>query len=140
MVHDVLQSDIEFARALMQSNQADTEVVSALCRRGVEPAKASRLVEDLRNNVPVTGTLPPLPGFRSERRRSRPAEPKRSEPVAETHTSERRSHHRRSSIPWWFLIIAAISIWAIGYCLWHDDKNTADYEKHAIPAKPGSKE
>ena len=53
MTHDILQSDIDFAKGLISGNRQDNEVVTALVRRGIEVSAATRLVEDLRHSRPV---------------------------------------------------------------------------------------
>ena len=141
MVHDVLQSDIEFARAQLQSNHSESDVVTALQRRGVDETKASKLVTDLRNNVAVKGTDPLPVGGGIKRRLSAPLPPSASVPVIEPDKGMKRHHHsRRAPFPWWFLIIVVIFIWALAYAIWHDEKNTRDFEKHEIPAKPTIKD
>jgi len=53
MTHEILQTDIEFAKAQIGSNLPDDQVAMALTRRGVDPAAASQLVQDLRNGRPI---------------------------------------------------------------------------------------
>jgi hypothetical protein len=48
MTHEVLPSDIELARRMLAAKRRESEVVAALLLRKIEPAKASRLVADLK--------------------------------------------------------------------------------------------
>ncbi len=139
MVHDVLDSDVQFAQGLIATNQSDDEILSALCRRGVAADKAFRLVQDLRNK-PSGKFAAALTGpSRGITQASSPVAPVEMQKSVE-HKRERRLRHRPKSVPWWFLIIAAIFIWAIAYCLLHEENSASDYEKHDLPAKPSPKD
>jgi hypothetical protein len=61
MTHHILQSDIELARKLLAANRPEAEIVAALTRRGVEPAKATRLVEDLQCGRAVAPEIAVMP-------------------------------------------------------------------------------
>jgi len=136
MIHDILDSDVQFARGLIESNQPDAEVISALCRRGVEAVKASGLVTDLRRNLSVKGALAParIPRAITQTPAIEGAT------ALEPRKGEKRPRHRRSSVPWWFLIIAAIFLWALAYCVLHEENPAPDIERHEVPAKPSFKE
>ena len=54
MIRDILQSDVAFARRLLNENPAEAEIVQALIRRGLDPDKAAQLVSDLRDGRPVS--------------------------------------------------------------------------------------
>ena len=49
MTHDILQTDIDLATRLRDDHRSDEEIILALVHRGVDPAKAAQLVDDLRN-------------------------------------------------------------------------------------------
>ncbi|HWX21868.1 MAG TPA: hypothetical protein VN578_18360 [Candidatus Binatia bacterium] len=70
MTHKILQSDIDLARKQLESKRPETEIVTALTRRGIEPAKAILLVHELRCGrrvVPEIDRLPRIvPGPSSE--------------------------------------------------------------------------
>ncbi len=57
MTNDILTSDIDLAWRLLRAGRPDKEIVAALARRGLETAKATRLVEDLRTGKPVKPEL-----------------------------------------------------------------------------------
>lgn len=59
MTKDLLQSDLEFAKRLINTHRADGEIVTALSHRGVEPGKAAELVRDLRSGkIAEINTVP----------------------------------------------------------------------------------
>ncbi len=58
MTKDIVQSDIDLARRLLDSRQPTAEVVAALLRRGVSQGAALRLIEDLQLGRTVTPRLP----------------------------------------------------------------------------------
>ena len=136
MIHDILDSDVQFARGLIKSNQPDSEVISALCRRGVEAVKASGLVTDLRRNLLVKGIVNP-----ARTPRAITQAPAKDVAIAmDPRKGAKRPRHHRSSVPWWFLIVVAIFLWALAYCLLHEENPSSDLEKHELPAKPSFKE
>lgn len=59
MTDAILQSDIDLAQSLLEANHSASEVVAALTRRGIEPGRATQVVEDLRCGKRVT----PEPGL-----------------------------------------------------------------------------
>lgn len=75
MTKDILQSDIDFASRLVKVNRRDDEIIAALCKRGLEAAKASQVVRDLRLGVPVK---PDLVGLESGLNPHPPAQPETS--------------------------------------------------------------
>jgi hypothetical protein len=70
MTHDILQSDIILATKLVADQLPDEEIILALVHRGVDPAKAANLLDDLRNGRKPTAQSP-LPSEMSLSRRSR---------------------------------------------------------------------
>lgn len=77
MTQDILQSDLNIARRLIEAKSPDTEIVAALVRRGVAPAKASQVVNDLRmgNTVrPVDAMLPEFTSGESSSAAGRPSD------------------------------------------------------------------
>ena len=142
MFHEVLETDVQFARALMQSHQGDKEIISALRLRGVEAQKAAQLVNDLRHNVPVKG-LAFLPEARRAEQRLVSTPQGVKETATATPAEERRPRQRRKPISGWGLVIGLVIIiflWALGYCLLHDENNPIDMEKHDLPTPPSSKD
>ncbi len=99
MTHDLLQSDIDLAKRLRGDHRADEEIITALVNRGIDPAQAALLLDDLRSGrkaAPQTtahleftparrsrskraahggAPNPPTPFPRVESRRERPPRP-----------------------------------------------------------------
>jgi len=58
MTHDILPSDVECAKAMLDSSHSDAEILAFLATRGIEPAKAGGLVDDLRHGRHPSVQLP----------------------------------------------------------------------------------
>jgi hypothetical protein len=58
MIHEIVSSDVEFARGMMDSGHPDTELLAYLATRGLDPAKAAQLVDDLRHGREPSAQLP----------------------------------------------------------------------------------
>lgn len=143
MIHDLLSSDVDFARGMIDSSHPDAEILAYLASRGVEPSKASQLVDDLRHGRHPSAPLPFMPrpvghgsvggpGFAREGTHR------------QHHAHRRRSHsgkHRRSVIPWWFLMLVFVFLGALVYALFqagaHLSKQGIDQYKHDLPSAPG---
>ncbi|HSU56850.1 MAG TPA: hypothetical protein VLT36_22515 [Candidatus Dormibacteraeota bacterium] len=83
MIEDILQSDIDVARNLLSEGRAEKDVLAVLVSRKIEPARAVRLVNDLKQGRPVEPDEPALMLVqaskpRTERVPRRPAEPDRT--------------------------------------------------------------
>jgi hypothetical protein len=129
MVGDVLDSDVLFAREMLDANHPDAEILAALRRRGVTPGKAAQLLKDLQTRPhEVRAALSAESAFLRTRLEETPGDPAKANAV-------RPRPRRDGAFPWWFLLIALIFSWALGYCLFHDDHPATDYEKHALPPK-----
>jgi hypothetical protein len=143
MIHEIVSSDVDFARGLMDSGHSDTEILANLASRGVEPAKAAQLVEDLRHGRKPSAQLPsefrpPGSSAVGDRRTAR------GEATQARHSHRRRSgsgKHQRSAIPWWFVILAGIALLALGYVLLETGTHLAtegvNQDKHEVPSVPG---
>ena len=70
MTHDILQSDIILATRLRGDQRPDEEIIQALVHRGVDPARAAKLLDDLHNGRKPEAQ-PPLPSEITMTRRSR---------------------------------------------------------------------
>lgn len=68
MTNDILLADIDYARRQMKDSAPDAAIVAGLISRGIEPAKAAQLVDDLRQGRRVTPALHLV--LRSRTRRS----------------------------------------------------------------------
>lgn len=63
MTDAILQSDIDLAQTLVRENCPASEVVAALARRGIDPARAAQVVEDLQCGKRVKPQLAVPPEF-----------------------------------------------------------------------------
>jgi hypothetical protein len=98
MTHDILQSDIELAMRLRAGHLPEGEIIQTLVQRGIDPAKAAQLLEDLSQGRPVNATVPsefnPRRRSRSQRPRSEQPEPA---PTAAVEAPTTRGGHGHSS-------------------------------------------
>jgi hypothetical protein len=114
MTNDILQSDIDLARKLLDGNRPSDEIVAALAYRGINGTRAAQLVADLQAgkkvepdrpisiNLPSRTTENPAPA--QERQSASRAQP---ELVGERGAS--RSTRRKSNAFPWFTSIALTS-------------------------------
>jgi hypothetical protein len=145
MIQDILSSDVEFARGMMSASHPDAEILAHLASRGIQPAQAAQLVDDLRHGRQPNTLLPfPLRPGRSRRGAGdRPkAAPTKAPPEYHPHSKRsRRGKHQRSSIPWWFLILILIFLGALTYAFWeggtHATREAINEDKHELPPAPG---
>jgi hypothetical protein len=72
MTHDILQSDIALATRLMGEHRSNEEILRALKYRGVDPAKAAKLLDDLHSGRKPE-IRPPLPSEMTLPRHPRPS-------------------------------------------------------------------
>ena len=144
MIREILSSDVEFAQGMLSSSHSDAEILAYLTSRGIEPGKAADLLDDLRHGRKPTTQLAFLPrvGRSSAAGGSRPAVAD-APPTSETprRHSHRRRTHRRQGVPWWFIILAAIFILALGYAFFEmgadDSSESVSAVKHELPPPPG---
>jgi hypothetical protein len=152
MTHDILQTDIELAKELIESNRPDAEVALALTRRGLDSAVAGRLVEDLRNGrrvqpqMAVEWVTRRRSGSRSsgEAGHDRPS----AQPSPSRSTSEKRSNQRRPSrgarkkakenaIVWVVAVILACLVVVTAIVIFkHSQRTKDDGETPALASKP----
>jgi hypothetical protein len=111
MTHDVLRSDIEIATRLRTAERPDHEIIAALVQRGVDPAGAAQLVDDLRNGRQASAKTPAPPELLLPRRTRlknsesrmgssdpqavRGANPRSKQPMRPTH-----HHGKKNEISW----------------------------------------
>ena len=50
MSHETSASDIEFAQGMLKAGCSDAEVLASLSSRGIEPAKAAELLDEVRHD------------------------------------------------------------------------------------------
>ena len=143
MIHDILSSDVDFAKGMMNASHSDAEILVYLASRGLEPANAAHLVDDLRHGRKPSVRLPSE--FRPAGHSAvggRGLANKEAAPAQHSHPSRSGSRkHRRSDIPWWFIILAGIALLAFGYVFFGSgtrvSRDAVDLEKHQIPPPPG---
>ena len=107
MIHEVLQSDVEVARRLISSGHPDPEIVVALTSRGIEPAKATQLLDDLHHGRRPAVQVLVVPRPSGDGAVGSPGTARGDAPQ-EKHSHGSRSRggkHHPSGIPWWFVIL-----------------------------------
>jgi hypothetical protein len=144
MIHEILSSDVEFAKGMLDASHSDAEILGYLASRGIDPAKAAELLDDLRHgrkpNTPMT-LVPHAPG---------PTAAERGGPVGAdafpgSESRRRHSHGRRRykqpRMPWWVILLAAIFILALAYAFFEAgseaSKESVSKVKHELPPPPG---
>ena len=126
MIHEILPSDVEAARAMLTSNHSDAEILAFLATRGIDPAKAGGLVDDLRHGRHPIAQLPFGPG------ESRPGATARAKagagdlpPRPDSPQTPPHRRHRRARGSWWFVVLAIIFLLALAYILFEAWRATA---------------
>jgi len=140
MIHEILQSDVELARGMLDSSHTDAEILSYLASRGIEAAKAAQLVDDLRHGRAPIVQSPFGPDLSSSGARAKPraAMPEAAAPAQPPRHHSHRRRHGGGGIPWWFVLLAVIFLLALGYALFETDTHVStNADKHDIPPPPG---
>jgi hypothetical protein len=142
MIHEILSSDVEFARGMLNAHHSDAEVLTSLSARGVEAAKAAQLLDDLRHgrepsiHVPFALASTARPGAREPATTAKDAPPAAASPPP--HSSYRP--HRRSGVSWWFVVLLGLFLWALWYAWFKSGGDTSqdaiNFDKHRIPDAP----
>ncbi len=149
MTHDLLQSDIELAMRLMTDGRADDQIITALVQRRLDPAKAARLMDDLRNGRKVIAqpALPPeftLRRSRSKRaeRETRPSSPPRSvksQPRPEPSPASAATGRKRPPVVWVVTaILLFLAIVVIGSILFLHYQPGSGPARAQAPGAPGT--
>ena len=143
MIHEILPSDVELARGMLDSSHSDAEILAYLASRGIEPSKAAELVDDLRHGRTPTTQFPYGPGAAARRATVEPRAADRQAhqtPDSPPRHSHRRKH-KRSAIPWWFVLLVLIFIFALGYILFEAGREVTSkgiqQDRHELPPAPG---
>jgi len=134
MTNDILQSDIDLARRLLDAGRPADEIVAALGYRGINANRAARLVADLQAgktvepDKPIAINLPSrtieetLPSEQQHSRKSAPAELPGERP--------QRSWARQkksNSFPWFTMIaLAAAAVCVVSFVLLNRKSHTSD--------------
>jgi hypothetical protein len=143
MMHEILPSDVVFAREQLSCARPDTEILAALAARGVERVKANQLLDDLHHGRTPDAQPPVVPQPRGDDAVGSCGAAMGGAPHRRhSHgRRSRRSRHHRSGIPWWFLIVACIALLALLYLLFEvgtsASRNAIDEDKHAVPSGSG---
>lgn len=153
MTRDILQSDVQFAIRLTNENLAEAEVIQALVRRGIDPAKAAELVNDLRAGKPVsfdsTAALEFTPRRRS-RSRSSSSGTQEKPSLSSAETTSRRERpapsaaRRRKSPLFWklFAVLVVLALLVVGLVVIvrHQNNNILRPQSEAAAATPPNKQ
>ena len=144
MIHEILSSDVEFAKGMLGSSHSDAEILAYLASRGIDPAKAVELLDQLRHGrkpdtppafVPGGAGHPATESGRAAGADAFPASGSRRK-----HSHGRR-RYKQPSMPWWFILLAAIFILALAYAFFEMgsdvSKESVDKVKHELPPPPG---
>jgi len=114
MTNDILQSDIDLARKLVDDRRPSDEIVAALSYRGIGGSRAAQLVADLQAGKIIEPDRPISINLPSRTRANPAAEPEKqtSTSAQADFTAERGSsrstRHKANPFPW-FKIIALTS-------------------------------
>jgi hypothetical protein len=114
MTNDILQSDIDLARRLLDASRPSEEIVAALAYRGIDGSRATQLIADLQAGKTVEPDRPiaiNLPPRTIEETAPAAQKPTRKSAQAES-TDERQetgSRRRKANAFPWFTIIALAS-------------------------------
>jgi hypothetical protein len=142
MIHEILPSDVEFAREMLHASHSDAEILTALASRGIEPARAAQLVEDLRHGRKPNSQAQFALGSSARRPKREPGTATEDAPPAagsqQPHSRHRR--HNRSGVSWWFVLLVVIFLWALWYAWFKagadPSQDLIDFDKHRIPDAP----
>jgi hypothetical protein len=143
MIREILASDVEYAQGMLEAHHSDPEVLASLTSRGVEPAKAAELLDDLRHGRKPNAQL----GFVPRARRSpvttqpRPARMDAPSSSESPHRHHHRTAHKRGGLPWWFVLLLVTFLLALAYAFVEMEtrlsNESLDNARHEIPPPPG---
>ncbi len=144
MIREILSSDVELAKGMLEASHSEAEILACLASRGIDSAKAAELLADLRHGRrPDTRLAFDLGGAPPAAIESRHAPGGDGVPASESrrrHSHGRRRYHRQG-VPWWFLVLAAIFILALAYAFFEVgsdvSKESVSRVKHELPPPPG---
>ena len=142
MIHEILPSDVEVAREMLKASHSDAEILTSLASRGIEPARATQLVDDLRHGRKPNFQVQFGLGSSAHRAKRGPGTATEDAPQAagsaQPHSRHRK--HNRSGVSWWFSLLVVIFLWALWYA-WlkmgaYPSQEVIDFDKHKIPDAP----
>jgi hypothetical protein len=143
MIREILSSDVEFAKGMLNASHSDAEILAYLTSRGLEPAKAAALLDDLRHGRKPDAQLAFVPCANSSPATNGPrlAAVGASQTPASPRSHSHRRRYKRNGVPWWLIILVVIFILALGYALFEMGSDisseSADTIKHELPPPPG---
>jgi len=143
MIREILPSDVEFTKGMVNSSRSDAEILTCLAARGLDPDKAAHLLDDLRHGREPEAHAQLALGSTARRTTRKPETPSPDAPPAATSAPPHSRHkrHQRAFGTWWFVIVVIIFLWAVWYAFIKSgadaSKDVIDLDKHAIPAAPG---
>jgi hypothetical protein len=133
MTNDILQSDIDLARRLLDAGRPADEIVAALGYRGINANRAARLVADLQAgktvepDKPIAINLPSrtieetAPSGQQLSRRSTQAD------LPERPQNSRSMQRKAHSFPWFTMIaLAAAAVCVVSFVLLNRKSHTSD--------------
>jgi hypothetical protein len=112
MTNDILQTDIDLARRLLDASRPADEIVAALVYRGINPNRAAQLVADLQAgkvvepDKPITINLPSTALYETSRPEQQ-QNPKAVSTELAQEASQRSRSRPRKSMPWFTLLALA---------------------------------
>jgi hypothetical protein len=144
MIHEILSSDVEFAKGMLDSSHSDAEILGYLASRGIDPAKAVELLDNLRHGRKPNTPMAFVPASTSQPA-TESGRAAGTDALAESESRRRHSHgrrrHRQPHRPWWFILVAAIFILALAYAFFEAgteaSKDSVNKVKHELPPPPG---
>jgi hypothetical protein len=137
MTNDILQSDIDLARKLLDANHPADEIVAALGYRGINGNRAAQLVADLQAGKAVEPDKPisinlPSP---SEQQPSRKITP--PELAAEPPQRSRSRQKKSNPFPWFTIIaLAAAAVCVIAFVLLSRKSHSNDSVNNSASDSP----
>ena len=145
MTHNILQTDIALVTKLIGDQRPDGEILQALAYRKVDPTRAAKLLDDLRNGrkpesqppLPLEMTRPRRSRSRSEASReastrSAEPEPDREPPRRHAHSKGENSGLLKMAVV--SILILAIAAGAIGFLKRSHSEVRAAVKPQAKPA------
>ena len=143
MIHEVLSSDVDLVKGMINSAHSDAEILAQLSSRGLDPGQAAVLLDDLRHGRKPNVGMPFAP-VAAHPHATRPARTRREHKTPNWASRPEGGHkrtHRHRGTPWWFWLMVIVFILAIGYAFFEMGADVSDSTvskiKHEIPPPPG---
>jgi len=114
MTDEILQTDIDLARRLIDEGRADAEIIDLLARRKIASNRASRLISELREGRAVE----PDRVWRSVALQGEPTVSPSRQTTASSQKEGRNRPSARIRVPWFRILVAAGVLFCIGMAVW----------------------